>query len=161
MPESGPAPDYPGLPERYTLGAPARPGDSRMQTLDRFLPPAILVIEDDRSLLDVVEQVLAWQGFRVLTATSAKEAHEAEYGYAGPIHLIVSDVHLEGCRGPEIVRDIRARRDRVAAIYMSGYERDKALAPDELGPGDGFMHKPFSLRGLQIQVRNVMDLAVR
>lgn len=132
-----------------------------MQPSVRFLPPAILVIEDDRSLLDVVEQVLAWQGYRVLTAASAKEAYEAECTYAGSIPLIVSDVHLDGSRGPEIVRDIRARRDRVAAIYMSGYEREKAVSPDELEPGDGFMHKPFSLRGLQIQVRNAMDLAVR
>jgi DNA-binding response OmpR family regulator len=123
---------------------------------DRYQPPAILVIEDDRDLLDVVEQLLASQGYRVLAAASAMEAHGAESSYAGPIALIVSDVHLGAARGPGIVRAIRARRDRVAAIYMSGFDQGVALDADDLEPGDGFMHKPFSLRGLLAQVRSAM-----
>lgn len=129
------------------------------QPSHRFQPPAILLIEDDRGLLDVVEQVLASQGYRVLAAATEPEAFGAESAYAGPIPLIVSDVHLGGCRGPEIVRAIRVRRDRVAAIYMSGHEQGQALDPDDLEPGDGFMHKPFSLRGFLAQVRSAMALA--
>lgn len=130
-----------------------------MPLSDRILPPAILVIEDDRALLSVVEQLLAWQGYRVLTAASAEEARAAETAYAGAIPLIVSDVHLGPARGPEVVRAIRARRDPVAVIYMSGHEQDKAIDPGELEPGDGYMRKPFSLRGLQAHVQSIMDLA--
>jgi len=126
---------------------------------DRFMPPAILLVEDDRDLLDVVEQLLASQGYRVLAAASAVEAQGAESAYAGPIPLVVSDVHLGDARGPAIVRALRARRDRVSAIYMSGYEEGSALDPDDLEPGDGFLHKPFSLRGLLAQVRSAMTLS--
>lgn len=126
---------------------------------ERFLPPAILVIEDDRDLLGVIEQLLSSQGYQVLSAASATEALGVEFAYGGPIPLVVSDVHLGDGRGPVIVRAIRARRDRVAAIYMSGYEQGRALDADDLDPGDGFMHKPFSLRGLLAQVGSAMALA--
>lgn len=126
---------------------------------DRFLPPAILVIEDDRDLLGVVEQLLSLEGYRVLAAASAKDAQRAESAYAGSIPLVVSGTHLGDARGPVIVRAIRARRDRVAAIYLSGYEEGQALDADDLEPGDGFLHKPFSPRGFLAQVRSAMALA--
>jgi two-component system, OmpR family, phosphate regulon response regulator OmpR len=126
---------------------------------DRFLPAAILLIEDDRALLGMVEQLLVQEGYRVLAAASAIEAHRAESQYAGTIPLIVSDVHLGGDRGPGIVRAIRSRRDRVAALYMSGHEQGQALDADDLEPGDGFMPKPFSPGGFLAQVRSALSLS--
>jgi DNA-binding NtrC family response regulator len=73
--------------------------------------------------------------------------------------VILTDVVMDGMRGPAVVSGLRAKRPGVGVIYMSGYAPD-ILNQDEPGAFDAFVPKPFSTDTLARAVNRVM-LATR
>lgn len=118
---------------------------------------AVLVVEDDEALLEVIGSALAMHGWKVLPARSPEEAAAREAAWGGGLPVVVADVMLRGARGPEAVALVRRRRSGVAAVYMSGYAQEACLAPGELRDGDAFVPKPFTLKALAETVRSMMS----
>jgi two-component system, cell cycle sensor histidine kinase and response regulator CckA len=54
----------------------------------------ILVVDDEASVRTVVEEML--KGYRILTAPNTEEAMRVSTSYAGPIHLLLTDVVMPG-----------------------------------------------------------------
>lgn len=118
--------------------------------------PAVLVLEDDPGMMEVLQHLLQWQGYPVLSAYSLEEAMARERAYAGQIPLILSDVMLGSDHGPEAVRQIRRRRSNVTAVYMSGYVPEACLKPGDLEDRDSFILKPFNLSEMLAKVQAAM-----
>lgn len=118
--------------------------------------PAVLVLEDDPGMMEVLRQLLQWQGYPVLAAHSLEEALSRERAYAGQIPLILSDVMLGSDHGPEAVRQIRRRRSHVTALFMSGYVPEACLKPGDMEAGDSFILKPFNLSEMLAKVQSAM-----
>lgn len=118
--------------------------------------PAVLVLEDDPGMLEVLKQLLQWQGYPALPAHSLEEALSQERAYPGPIPLILSDVMLGPDHGPEAVRQLRRRRSHVTAVFMSGYAPESCLKPGDLEAGDSFILKPFNLAEMLAKVQSAM-----
>ncbi len=80
----------------------------------------ILVVEDDADSLELVRVVLEGAGASIVSATSARQALEAQ----GPFHAIVSDIGLPEIDGYELIRRMRARPGACApAIALTAYAR--------------------------------------
>lgn len=107
----------------------------------------ILLLEDDLSLLMLMRRVL--KQYRVLTASSAREAidHFHENVYA--IDLLVADLTLPVSSGVSVAGLLRIEKPGLPVILMSGYpvtgwsESDLA-ALRQLGTESVIvLHKPF------------------
>src|SRR6185312_326356 len=81
----------------------------------------ILVVEDNDLVLDYVVATTTELGYRVLRATSGKEALEViERGE--PINLLFTDVVMpNGMSGIDLAREVRQRRPDVKVLITSGY----------------------------------------
>lgn len=113
----------------------------------------ILVVDDEKSILKVVDYALSEAGF---------EVHTAEDGPGGEFlfeevrpDLVILDVMLPGKSGLEIARDLRATSD-VPIIMLSarGDEVDRILGL-EFG-ADDYVTKPFSPRELVSRVKAIL-----
>jgi DNA-binding response OmpR family regulator len=115
---------------------------------------AILIVEDDRSLLAGLALNLRKAGYRVRTAADG-EAGLAELARERP-DLVVLDLMLPGIDGLEILRRIRSSDAALPVVVLTALagEGDKVQGLD-LGAND-YVTKPFSIAELLARVRAVL-----
>jgi DNA-binding response OmpR family regulator len=116
-------------------------------------PNKILVVEDDKTLLDVLRYNLAKEGYKVLTASDGLQGVEA--ARLEKPDLIILDLMLPKMDGLEVCRVLR--KDMIVPILMltaKTEEVDKIVGL-EVG-ADDYMTKPFSMRELLARVRAML-----
>jgi two-component system, OmpR family, alkaline phosphatase synthesis response regulator PhoP len=116
----------------------------------------ILVVDDERDILELVEYNLHKEGFAVTCVASGEEAMSA--ARTRQPDLIVLDLMLPGVDGLEVCRRLRAepatRHIPVVMLTAKGGEAD-IVAGLELGAAD-YVTKPFSPRVLTARLRAVL-----
>ena len=116
----------------------------------------ILVVEDDRNLLEVLKYNLVKEGYEVLTAADGVQALDA--ARSNKPDLIVLDIMLPKLDGFEVCRILRT--EMTAPILMltaKAGETDKVVGL-ELG-ADDYMTKPFSMREFLARVKAMLRRA--
>jgi DNA-binding response OmpR family regulator len=116
----------------------------------------ILAVDDEESILKVVEYALVQEGFEVHTAS---DAQGAEFLFTQVVpDLVILDVMLPGKSGFDVARELRARSN-VPIIMLSARadEVDRILGL-EFG-ADDYVTKPFSPRELVSRVKALLRRA--
>ena len=110
----------------------------------------ILVIDDDRNLLDMLAMAIEDAGHEVLTARDG--IHGQRKAEQGEPDLIVSDVNMPGMDGFTLCRKLRAAGHTLPIVLLTARdgEIDEALGL-ELG-ADDYVVKPFSSRILMARI---------
>lgn len=115
----------------------------------------ILLVEDEDMVRAVAERALLRAGYTVVTAGHGEEGLE-RFGELAEVDLIVSDVMMPQMDGPAMVAAIRARRDDVPVLFMSGYAEEQLRQTIAL-PNVAFLAKPFSVAQLVDAVAAIRD----
>jgi two-component system cell cycle sensor histidine kinase/response regulator CckA len=103
----------------------------------------VLVVEADPAVREVMKRVLALEGFAVLAVEGARDALRRFDRVRPPFDLLITDLALPDRSGSELVRLLRKRVERLAAVYLVGYSAHSVhLLPDE--PGTSHLEKPFT-----------------
>lgn len=113
----------------------------------------ILIVEDEESVLDPLELLLAKEGFLIETARDGKEALE-KFAKTTP-DLILLDLMLPKVSGTEVCRQIRSK-SQVPIIMLTAKdtEVDKVVGL-ELG-ADDYVVKPYSKAELVARIKAVL-----
>ncbi|KJV29658.1 response regulator [Luteibacter yeojuensis] len=105
----------------------------------------VLVVEDDRNVLDITSFVLETAGYTVLTAMNADEALLVLSGHP-EVGLVLTDVNMPGkMDGIDLVRELHRAGNPVRCVVVSG---DALHACDRLGDLAPFLAKPYDRRSL-------------
>ena len=114
------------------------------------MPPKILIVDDEPSLLATMAPLLRSRGYEVMTATSGRAALEA--AQREEPDLIVLDLGLPDVDGIEVCRAIR-EQSTIAIVVLSarGAEIDKVRALD--AGADDYVTKPFGAAELTARIR--------
>ncbi len=124
---------------------------------DRRGEETLLVVEDQEQLRALVARLLRGRGYTVLDARGADEALALAAEHRGPIHLLVSDVVLEGLNGRELYARLSRERPALKVLYMSGYPRDVLSGQGILEREDALIQKPFSLESFASRIGQILD----
>ena len=117
----------------------------------------IMVVEDQKEISDYTESVLRTAGHRVITAQSGEAAIEIIKKQQDPIHLLVTDVVLEGMNGGELAELFSQHYSDIPVLFISGYPAD-ALARYGIQQGTKeFLSKPFSPIELHVKINLMMN----
>ncbi|MBI4400631.1 MAG: response regulator [Nitrospirae bacterium] len=132
----------------------------------------ILIVDDDPLLRAVLRRDLQEGGYTILEAGQGKEALQVSREYAGPIHLLITDVvlpemgklklarpqttHAE-MNGVELARQVAAMRPETRVIFISGHNSDIIKRYGATQPESVFLQKPFAPDALARKVREVLD----
>jgi DNA-binding response OmpR family regulator len=116
----------------------------------------ILVVDDEKRLVSLVEQYLAQEGFRVATANNGKEALEV----ARQSHpdLIILDLMMPEMDGYGFMRAHRAEANTPIILLTARVDDEDKVIGLELG-ADDYVTKPFRPRELVARVRAVLRRA--
>ena len=118
----------------------------------------ILIVDDEKNIVDILRFNLERENYEVLCAYDGKEG--LRLGREGAPDLILLDVMLPYMDGFEVCRQLRDEGNSVPIIMITAREgeTDKVLGL-ELG-ADDYITKPFSIRELLARVKANMRRAV-
>jgi two-component system, OmpR family, response regulator len=115
---------------------------------------AVLVVEDEEAIRELVATALRFTGFRVMITDSGRgalaEARRAAYD------LIVLDVNLPDLDGFAVCRKLRADGDQVPVVFLTARDDPADLRAGFTGGGDDYVTKPFSLEELLLRIEAVL-----
>lgn len=102
---------------------------------------AVLVVDDEPEIADILSEHLKLERYRVLTANSAETA--LEILRQERISAVVTDIMMSGMSGLELMAEVKATYAGVPVIVMTGYS-GKFTPSEVIAAGaDGFFAKPF------------------
>jgi len=117
----------------------------------------VLVIEDEKPLVDLFRQILERLGYRVLVAETGKEAVELAKTFDGQIDLALLDIKLPDMDGGRVYPLIMEARPDLKVIVCSGYSIH-GPAQDILDAGaEGFIQKPFLIAPFAEKLKEVLE----
>jgi len=120
----------------------------------------ILVVEDEVSLRELVEEVLRKKGYKVLPAPTGAQALKVWQKHKDEIDLLLTDMMMpEGVSGRELAEKILAEKPKLKVIYSSGYSVDVVGPGYSLEEGSNYLQKPYHPETLVRAVRNRLDSA--
>jgi PAS domain S-box-containing protein len=117
----------------------------------------VLLVEDESVVRTLVRNTLIQHGYRVLEAESGAQAIRIASRHSGPLHLLVTDVVMPGMSGRELAERLMRGRRNLRVLYISGYTDEIIAHHGVLGPGRGFLQKPFTLDALARKVRETLE----
>jgi CheY-like chemotaxis protein len=108
----------------------------------------ILVAEDEVAVGAVLEGILKAAGYDVVSATSG-DAAKALFEANPTFDLLVTDIVMPGSlQGTELSKELRAIKDELPVVFMSGYAAEATVHGNGLRPEDTRLMKPVKRRDL-------------
>ncbi len=112
-------------------------------------PPSrtILIVDDDRAVLDLQRRILETSGFTVIEASDGDEALAILKSNA-PLALVVSDVEMPNLNGDDMAREVAAIRPGLKILFVTGavdklFQKEWRVEDDR-----AYLSKPFTAAGL-------------
>ena len=118
----------PGAGTAVEIWLPAASGELRVEApavCERAGPqqPCLLLVDDDRLVLETLAAQMEAEGFRVATARSGAEALAALHREAR-FDVLISDLAMPGMSGLALVQEAQARQPGLPAILLTGFASD-------------------------------------
>ncbi len=120
----------------------------------------ILLVEDDKTVRDLVRLTLQAEGYTVLEADSGGEALSLAGRHQGRVDLLMTDVVMPNMNGRELAERLKALYPRIKILFMSGYTNGTMVRHGVLTAEIKFLPKPFTPIALTSKVREVLDESI-
>jgi DNA-binding NtrC family response regulator len=115
----------------------------------------VLILDEDRIILQSLGQFLRREGYEVRTADSAEAALNLMAGQR--VDLLLADINMPGIKPAEFLRSLRKRFPQVVTIIITGYGSiEGAVEATKLGAFD-YLTKPI----VDDEIRVVVEKAAR
>ena len=123
-------------------------------------PLRILLVEDDKLLIEFFSTVLKREGYEVLLAGNGLEALElAQSEPDSLIDILLTDVAMPYMGGIQLAKSLMKIRPEIRVLLTSGLPYDEVT--DRCGPEfrSDFLAKPFSVSELAGKIKTLANAA--
>jgi CheY-like chemotaxis protein len=124
---------------------------------------AVLVVDDEDRLREMLVEVLEANGYSVGLASNGREAldlYRQALATQAPFGLVLLDLAMPVMSGQECIKELLVLDPNVKILVMSGLleavEKDQDLQRVR-----GFLHKPFLLTKLLQEVRRALENEIK
>ncbi|ACL01794.1 PAS/PAC sensor hybrid histidine kinase [Desulfatibacillum aliphaticivorans] len=117
----------------------------------------ILVVEDEKAILNMCAAILKRNGYQVLASSSPHEALEIVRQWDGPLDLVITDVVMPEMNGSAMKSKLEGIRPGLKHLFMSGYTSNVIAHHGVLDRGVLYIQKPFSVNDFLSKTRKVLD----
>ncbi|MGC4084606.1 MAG: sigma-54 dependent transcriptional regulator [Vicinamibacterales bacterium] len=117
--------------------------------------PRVLVVDDERSMRELLAIVLKREGYDVVLAENGKSAVAALE--RGPFDLLISDIKMPDMSGVDVLRAAKKLDPDVLGIMITAFaSTETAIEAMRLGACD-YLSKPFDIDLLKMKVREKVE----
>ncbi|MFH1674613.1 MAG: PAS domain S-box protein [Pseudomonadota bacterium] len=118
----------------------------------------ILLVDDEEQVLKLSVRILNSLGYTVLEARNGREAVDVYEREKDKIDLVILDMIMPAMGGGKAYDLLKETNPDIKVLLCSGYSID-GHAMEILEQGcDGFIQKPFDIKGLSHKIREILDL---
>jgi two-component system response regulator PilR (NtrC family) len=118
-------------------------------------PPRILVVDDERSMRELLAIVLRREGYEVMLAESGKAA--VDLLEREQIDLLISDIKMPDLSGVDVLRAAKRIDQDILGIMITAFaSTETAVEAMRLGACD-YLSKPFEIDLLKMKVREKIE----
>ena len=103
----------------------------------------ILLVEDEKNMLDLLEKTLVRHGYQVLAAADGKKALEIYRHYKQNIDIVLLDTGLPKIGGQDVLLKMKNENPDLKVIITSGYLDPKLKSELERAGVKYFLQKPY------------------
>ncbi|MFH1625841.1 MAG: response regulator [Pseudomonadota bacterium] len=115
----------------------------------------VLIVDDEKSSLDVLEEFLGNVGFSVLTASNGLQAIKSIK--AEDLDIVLTDLKMPGADGIEVLKAAKQVNPNIRVVIITGYASlETTLQAIKEGAYD-YITKPFKLEEVAVVLRNVAE----
>ncbi|HEY0561841.1 MAG TPA: sigma-54 dependent transcriptional regulator [Methylophilus sp.] len=116
----------------------------------------ILAVDDEPHMRRLLEISLRQAGYKAMVAEDGKQA--LTIIAAQTVDLVVSDLHMPGMNGLELLKNIRTQSERLPFIMVTAQgEIQTAVEAMKLGAAD-YIQRPFELETLEIAIAKALSV---
>jgi PAS domain S-box-containing protein len=116
----------------------------------------ILIIDDERSIRDLLRISLSHKGFEVITAKDGRIGIEMFKQMRPPI--VITDIKMPGINGLDVLREIKSLDPDTRVIVITGHgDMESAIASLKLEASD-FINKPIRDEVLMIAIKRAQEI---
>jgi PAS domain S-box-containing protein len=138
-------------------GETAIPPVEALGTLPRGHGETVMIVDDERSLVDLAEEIIADLGYEPVGFASSSAALEAFRAAPGRFDLVLTDESMPELIGTELAQAIRRLRPNIPIILMTGYGGTQlANRAADIGLSD-VLRKPLHRRDLADSLARVLE----
>jgi signal transduction histidine kinase len=133
----------------FKILLPAAPTDTKAPAeepkADEYLGQGefILIADDERALLEITKELLEAYNYNVMIASNGKEALHIFQQNRDKIAVVMTDLHMPGMGGAELIAKIAADSPQAITVCMSG-STEGEIPKSELPLCKAFLRKPSS-----------------
>ncbi len=140
----------------FTVYLPVMDAEKRAEKVTANLrgDETLLVVDDEEDMLYAMQDILAHQGYKAITARDGKESLELFREHQ--VALVITDIVMPNLDGRELIKQIKTIRPKTKILAVSGYTNYVAEKA-EIRDIDGFLQKPFQPSSLLSTVRHILD----
>jgi DNA-binding response OmpR family regulator len=125
-----------------------------MKRISTAIVRTILIVEDNRETLDLVDTILSREGYATIKAENGKDAINIAVG--NRIDLVVLDLNLPDYDGIEVLYRLKMVDEAIHVIILTGHGSQTAVrSAMEMGVFD-FVTKPFDIHEICDVVREAL-----
>jgi PAS domain S-box-containing protein len=117
----------------------------------------ILLVDDERTVLEVSSEILASMGYKVFVANSGKDALALYLDHIDSIQLVILDLIMPGMSGGEAFDRFKQMNSEVNVLLSSGYGMNQNIQQILDRGCRGFIQKPFNMGDLSKKLREVLN----
>ncbi len=118
--------------------------------------PHILIVDDDKRILQLLKQFLEKSGYNVSMALSVDEAKELMEYFV--FDLLILDVMLPGVTGVEFAATIKGNKVHVPIILLTALSEIEDKVRGLEAGADDYLSKPFDPRELLLRTKNLIEI---
>ncbi|HKS37500.1 MAG TPA: ATP-binding protein, partial [Verrucomicrobiae bacterium] len=116
----------------------------------------ILMVDDERVLLEMTKETLENYGYRVWMASHGADALSIYQRHRNQVAVVITDVMMPVMDGSALVRTLRDLDPDVKIICVSGLASEHKLAEIDQSHVRAFLRKPFTTSALLTTLRRVV-----
>lgn len=117
---------------------------------------AVLVVDDDESIRNIVQCALRAQKYRVVTACDGTEAIELYARSPGETGVVILDLIMPRMNGQQTLHNLKSLDPEVRVIIMTGHQPPDLHEILTDPSVRGYLPKPFSMKALTESVAAAM-----
>ena len=117
----------------------------------------ILLVDDEKYIIETGKQVLESLGYRVLEARNGEDAVEVFHANKGEIALVIMDVVMPKMDGVTAAGKIQNMDPDMKFLFCSGYDKGEALPRDTASSNSAYLPKPYTVGDLSKLIRKLLE----
>ncbi len=114
----------------------------------------ILIVDDDPSIVDLLEQFLQRKGFECKTAENGQKALELLEN--SPFTIVITDLIMPQIDGLELLKIIKESWPDTDVIVMTGYTKNFTYTDVIRAGANDFVQKPFTLDEIEAKLQRLI-----